>query len=236
MSENVTDIEIVNRKFENLDSELNTFLQSIREIKEIRENVGGLPDKLTQHEAEIEEKKIKLGQLEASISKLLKIFEEKSKGAIVDLEKKADDMAAEVKSALSRFDEISKQAGNQFQEKDRERLETVSKKHEELNIYCKSSKKIIDAHEQAIATLKNGYMTVSGMFEKLETSHNEMKNKLLALQRWPNQIETRTIEMEERLTALVDEKHSNQKAFMWMLLITLIASIAFSFSVFYLQQ
>ncbi len=235
MSENIGDPETISKKFMNLDSEINSFLHTIGEINQMRETVKEFPNKLKQTEIELENRKKKLDNLMSSTDNLLVNFEEKSKGIIFDLERKTDDIAGEVKSSISQFESLFRNSRSHLQDYERENIDKLLKKHEELNDSCKSLKKQVEDNVQSINILKNSYVAVSGIFEKLEVSFGEMKKNMLDLQRRPYEVENKTVEMEERLTALIEENHASQKIFMWVLFVVVFAGIAFSFSVFYLQ-
>ncbi len=63
MNKNLHDIESVCKSLEILNDELDTFFQSIKEIKEIRDTVGALPERLKQYEVEIENQIEKFNQI-----------------------------------------------------------------------------------------------------------------------------------------------------------------------------
>jgi DNA repair ATPase RecN len=63
MNKNLHDIESVYKSLEILNDELDTFFQSIKEIKEIRDTVGALPERLKQYEVEIENQIEKFNQI-----------------------------------------------------------------------------------------------------------------------------------------------------------------------------
>ena len=54
---NKVELETVRKKIQALDSELDTFIKAVREIKEIRNTLGALPEELKQKTAEIEDRK-----------------------------------------------------------------------------------------------------------------------------------------------------------------------------------
>jgi chromosome segregation ATPase len=235
MSENKGDLETVSKKFVNLDSEIDSFLRTIREINQIREDVEEFPGRLKKNETEIEDQKKRVDSLVSSTNNLLITFEEKSKGVLFDLERKTNVLAGEVKSGISELEALFSKNSSEFKDRDRGKINKVLIKQGELNDSFKSLKKQVNTNGQSINILKNSYAAVSGIFEKLETSFNEMKKNIVDLQRRPYEVENKTVETEERLIALIDENYSRQKIFMWMLLAGVIASIGFSFSVFYLQ-
>lgn len=99
---NIVEFEAISEKIKGLENELDTFVQVIREIKEIRRVMGALPADLERNREEIEERKNELDTLIASVSDQLATFEKRAGDLISDLEKKADALvreAGEMRSA-----------------------------------------------------------------------------------------------------------------------------------------
>lgn len=228
MTENVSERETIYKKLEDLDSEINAFVRAVREIKEIREAAGGLPERLQDHETEIENQKKRLDTLLSATHDVLITFEEKSREVICDLEKRAGDMTGELQSRIEEFERKFSRSSEQFNDGDGARLQ-------QLDNTCKALHEMVSENERSINTVKNNYMKASGILDRLESSFDGMERNILALQRRPYETENKMIKMEERLMALIDKKHKSQKTFSWMLLIILIAGTVLSFTVFYLR-
>ena len=95
------DIEALHKTIEGLDKELDTFIQAVREIKEIRKAAGTIPNDLARNKAEIEEWNKELEKLIASANDQLVNFEQRAREAISDLEKKSDAIADEAGAKIS---------------------------------------------------------------------------------------------------------------------------------------
>ena len=230
MNEDLKNLESTYNSFEKLDGELDTFLKSIREVKEIRDTAGSLPEKLKLNEIEIENQKKEIERLILSSNDLLMAFKEKSSGAIFDLGKKTDTLASEVRSGMSKFSDMFQQSNNQLQDQYRQKFEDISEKFEALQAFCESLKNMTFSIEQSVAALQDNYWAVSNIFDKLETSLKETKKNISFLQKRPYEYHNKIKEMEIRLEDLINEKHSRQKNFTWAVLIILVLSVVFLLS------
>jgi chromosome segregation ATPase len=225
--EDMYGLESVKRKFETLDSELNVFLKSIREIKEIRDSVEELPERLKQNKQEIENQKKDLERLMTSTNNLLMTFEEQSKGIIFDLEKKTEALTNEVKSSLSQISNLFKHENIRLPDVNKEALEELSKRVKEIKIAYDSLKEVVESHEQTINLLKDNYMTLSKVFERIEPSIVEMKRNISELQERPHEVESNMKELEKRLKDIFFENLDRQKKVILFTLSLLIGGIIF---------
>jgi chromosome segregation ATPase len=230
MNEDLKNIESAYNSFKKLDGELDTFLMSIREVKEMRDTVGTLPEKLKLNEIEIENQKKELEQLIMSSNDLLIAFKEKSSGAIFDLGKKTDTLASEVRSGMSKFSNMFQQSNNQLQDQYRQKFEDISVKFEVLQAFCESLKNMAFSISQSVTALQDNYWAVSNIFDKLETSLTETKKNISFLQKRPYEYQNNMKEMEMRLEDLINKKYLRQKNFTWAILIMLVLSVVFLLS------
>lgn len=235
MNESIDNMETVQQKLENLDNEVNTFLQVIKEVKEMKDAAGVLHERLINHEGEIEIQKKELEKLTSSTSNLITSIEEKTKEVISDLEKKADTLVNEVKSGLSQISNIFENGNARLQAQQINYADNISNKYDELKNICEILKAMVDSHEQKMNDLQNGYSTASGVFNKMDSSLNEMKKTVYELQMRPYEIDNKIKKMEERLELSINEKYSRQKNFTMVLLLILITTIFFSVIGLYLR-
>ena len=227
MTENVYERDTVYKKLEDLDSEINDFIRTVRELKEIRESAGELTEKLQEHETEIKNQQKRLDILLSSTHDVLVTFEEKSREAIVDMENRAGDMAEEIQSGIDEFEKRISRSSEEGNAGDGTRLQQLEKS-------CKVLQEMVHENERSINRAKGDYLAASGKLDRLESSFADMERNVLALQRRPYETENRMIKMEERLMAIIDKKHKSQKAFSLMLLAVLIAGTVLSLTIFYM--
>lgn len=96
MSEDVYELEKVRKKCEELDKELGTFMQTMAELRALKDEVGMLPEKLTNGESEIAALKKELESMMLSVKKQADSFEKQDNGMINALEKRVYRMEAAV--------------------------------------------------------------------------------------------------------------------------------------------
>ena len=233
MDNNEYNPEIIQKKLEDLDNEVNAFIQVVREVKEMKDTAGVLHERLMSQEGEIEHQKKELEQLISTTKNLGINIEEQTKGVIFDLEKKTDALISEVKSGISQIGNICEKGSAQLQGQQNEQFEDLSNKYEELKKVCETLKTIVDSHEQKIGTLNNGQPGESSFFDKMETSLAELKKNINEIQKRPYEIESKLKKMEEKLELSINEKYSRQKNFTLVVLIILIAAIFLSVITFY---
>ncbi|MBI5664251.1 MAG: hypothetical protein HZC49_04040 [Nitrospirae bacterium] len=225
----------VQKKLEDLDSEVNTFIQVVKEVKEIKASAGMLQKRLMQHEGEIEHKKNELEQLISTTQSLRMNIEEQSKGVIYDLEMMTDTLIREVKSGISQIGNIYEKGSTQLQEQHNETSESLSLKCDEIKKAYEKLKIIVDSHEQRINNLNNSGTGPVNVYDKMEASLNELKKTVNELQKRPYESDNKLIRMEEKLELLINEKYSKQKNFTLVVLIILIAAIFLSLITFYIS-
>ncbi len=235
MGEKGYDVETVSKKFEDLDKEIGIFLQTIKEVKEIRDTVGTFPDMLKHNEVEIEQQKKELASLMSTTNNLLVTFEEQAKGVIFDLENKTDTLTSEVKLSVSQINDIFQQNNAQLRDEHIEKFEEISNKYEEVQTSYTVLKKMVESLEKSGNILKNNYFIVSKIFDKLEISLIEIKKNIAELQKRPYEYKYKIKEVEEQLKTLINEKHSKQQKFTLVLSIVLVASMLFSAIAFHLK-
>ncbi len=219
------ELEGVRKKCVELDHELNTFFQALKEIKEIRDTVGYLPDKLRQNEEDIEHQKVEIEALMSSVSNLLIAFEEQSKGLFFDMEKKTELLVSNTKSSISELKNVFESNSEKLHEQQKERLEQVTTIYEQIQKSFGGIKDIINSHEQSIDMLKSNYMEILKMTERVEASFHELQKYISVLQKRPYDIQGRVNAMEERLRAEFFTKLERQKKVIWAILAVLVISI-----------
>ena len=207
----MSEIESVRKKFEDIDSDLNNFIQSIREIKEIRESVGSLPDRLKQSEQELENQRKDLDRMMSSSNNLLMTFEEQAKGIIFDLEKKTGELTTEVKSSISQIGNIFNENNGALKDHNSQESKELMKKINDLKQSFEIIKNVVGDQQQTVNVLKSDYMAVSGIFDKLEPSLVEMKKSISELQSRQPSPDGAIMEVEKRLMKVMIEKESKQK-------------------------
>lgn len=224
------ELEDVRKKCVELDHELNTFFQALKEIKEIRDVVGNLPDKLRQNEEEMEHQKVEIEALMSSVSNLLIAFEEQSKGLFFDMEKKTELLVSNTKSSISELKNVFELNSEKLHEAQKERLEQVTTIYEQIQNSFGGIKDIINSHEQSIDMLKSNYMEILKMTERVEASFHELQKYISVLQKRPYDIQGRVNAMEERLRAEFFAKlESQKKVILAMLAVLVISVIVFIF-------
>jgi chromosome segregation ATPase len=228
------DIEEVRKKCVDLDSELDTFFQSLKEIKEIRDFVGDLPDKLMQDQEEIESRKAEVEHLKSSVSSLLITFEEQAKGLLFDLQKKTEDLAGDVKSSMSEFKDVFESSASSLNNTQRERLEQITGAYQEIRRFFENIKGVIDSHEHSIITLNDNCAKLLMMLERTELSIKGIQNNAFLSQKKPNEFDAKMKVMEERLKEQFFTKLDRQKnIILWMLTVFIFSIIFIVFYVMY---
>jgi methyl-accepting chemotaxis protein len=106
MSENETQIETMQKKLEDLDKEIDTFIQVVKEVKEMKESSGLLHARLIQNADEIESQKKELERLMSSSSSLIAATGEQTRGIVIDLEKKSEALMQNVKMGIAHLQEL----------------------------------------------------------------------------------------------------------------------------------
>jgi len=226
MTGNEHNPETVRKKLEDLDSEVNTFIQVVRDVKEMKDSAGELTEKLARHEGEIEQQKKELGQLISTTKNLGMNIEEQTKGIIFDLEMKTDALVREVRSGISQISNVCTKGGVQLREHHNETLFHLTNKYEEIKKAYEILKIMVDAHEEKMKGLSNnGYAEAAGLYDKAESSINELKKIVYEIQKRPYEIDSKLSKLEERLELSINEKYSRQKNINLVILIILIAAI-----------
>lgn len=122
---NKINIETVQEKIVGLDNELDTFIQAVQEIKELRNMAGIVYDDLKHGKDDVNERKKDLEVLISSTKDQLLSFNEQNKGIIYDLEKKYDDIAAEAKLNIS--ESINREQNSGYQREIEKRIKKIEK-------------------------------------------------------------------------------------------------------------
>jgi len=233
MSNKEYDIETVKKKIEELDEEVNTFIEVVKDVKEIKDSAEVLQDKLMRHEGEIENKKKELDQLISTTQSLRMNIEEQTKGVIYDLEMKTDALFRDVKSGISQIGNTYENGSTQLQVQHDETIENLSNKYDKMITAYEILKIMVDSHELRMSGLNNDHAGASNNYEKIESALSELKKTVYEIQKRPYEIENKLIKMEERIELSINEKYSRQKNFTLVILIILIAMIFFSVVTFY---
>ncbi len=239
MSENSFDIEGVRKKFEDIDGDLNNFMQSIKEIKEIRNSVGSLPERLKESEAEFESRTMDLDRMMVSTNNLLMTFEEQAKGIIFDLEKKTDSLTNEAKLSIAELGNIFNQSNDQLKSEHSKQTEDVSRKYNDLKQSFEILRNVVGDQQQSVMALKNDYASAAAIFDEIEPSLLELKKSIAELQKRPAESELVTQvkekKMMERLETMIDEKNARVKILSWGHFIILLTGFLYFLFVFYLD-
>jgi len=235
MSENAFDIERVRQKFEDLDNDVDSFIQSIREIKEIRNSVGSLPERLKQSEETMESQRKDLDRMMSSTSNLLMTFEEQSKGIIFDLEKKTADLTGEVKTSISQIGNILNQSNDQLKDQYMKQSDDMLKKYKDLKQSLEILKNVVGDQQQTVNALKNEYTAGSKIFDTMEPSLAAMKKSIAALQARPQSSAVGMHDMEERLKELIQQKGAKQTLLTWSMFIILLTGFLYFLFAFYIH-
>ena len=167
---NIMEYEAISEKIKGLENELDTFIQVVHEIKEIRRAAGTLPDDLERNKAEIEERKKDIEKLLSSTKDMLINFEEQARGVIFDLEKKAEAMAAEIKSTISEIKDTVQSNSYEPLELNKEKIEEMDGKHKKLYESLETMNNAVDSQGQSINDLQESYLSISDLFGKMERS------------------------------------------------------------------
>ncbi len=122
------DKQDIRNKMENLDSELDTFFRSVRELKELRDMVGELPEKLLQGLTELEGQKKEMKKLMVSTQNLFTELEDHAKDILMDMEKKSNAMKGEMRSDISHMDEAYREEFERLRNEHRDRFAEISRK------------------------------------------------------------------------------------------------------------
>jgi len=221
------ELEDVRKKFEVLESELNAFFQSVKEIKEIRDSIGDLPDIIRQNKEDIENQKKDIEGLMTSTSNLLITFDEQAKGLFFDLERKTENLAGNVKASISELKNVFELNSSKLQNEQKDRIEQITGAYEKIKSFFGDIKSLVDSHEQSIIILNDNYAGILKMIQRSEQSLKEIKYNISVLQKKPYEAEDKVKAVEERLKALFFTKLERQKKVIMAILITFIISIIF---------
>ncbi len=239
MSENSFDIEGVRKKFEDIDSDLNNFTQSIREIKEIRESVGTLPERLKESEAEFESRSQDLDRMMVSTNNLLMTFEEQAKGIIFDLEKKTESLTNEAKLSIAELGNVFNQSSDHLKKEHSKHSEDLIKEYTDLRQSLEILKNVVGDQQQSVINLKNDYSSAASIFDKIEPSLLEMKKSIAELQKRQGDselvTEVKEKKMMERLEKVILEKNARVKILSWSHFIILLTGFIYFIFAFYLD-
>ena len=167
---NIMEYEAISEKIKGLENELDTFIQVVHEIKEIRRAAGTLPADLERNKAEIEERKKDIEKLLSSTKDMLINFEEQTRGVIFDLEKKAEAMAAEIKLTISEIKDTAQNSSYEPLELNKKKSEEMGGKHKKLYESLETMNNVLDSQGQSINDLQESYLSISDLFGKRERS------------------------------------------------------------------
>jgi DNA repair exonuclease SbcCD ATPase subunit len=162
--------ESISEKIKGLENELDTFIQVVHEIKEIRNMVGTLPDDLKQNNLVIETRKKELEKLIASANNQLANFEQRARDVILDLEKKTEALATEAKSRISGIKNTAQNSGDELLELNKETVEEMDGKHKKLYDSLETMNAAVDSQGKSINDLQESYLSISELFGKMEKS------------------------------------------------------------------
>ncbi len=235
MNEETYELEIVRKKFEDLDNDLDNFTRSIREIKDIRDSVETLPEQLRQGEEAIGNQKKELDTLLASTNNLLMSFEEQAKGILFDLEKKTDNLSEEAKTSIARINNIFQQSTDQLKETCSEQEEKIFGKYKELHQSLEVLKSVVGVQQQSINTISDKYTEINGVLSSLGQSREEMKKSISRLENRPESSARAAGEVTKELKELIYEKNAKQQMLSWSLFVVMLTGFLYFIFAFYLQ-
>ena len=221
----LNDIESVRKKFEELDSELNTFLEAIKEMNEIKGSIAGLPEKIKKHEADLEDRNREIEKLIAATSDSVLGFEEKSKGLLFDLEKRTELLSSNVKPGSSEPGPSLDAAVTEFGDEQKAKLDHITNSYEQMQSIVENYRDLLDSHEEAIHVLKNRHDDIIKTLEKLNIAVVEMNITASDLPVRPLDIDDKLNAMEKKLREDFFTKLTSQKNTILAVLVLLIAWI-----------
>jgi chromosome segregation ATPase len=138
MTEHDQQMEIMQKRLEGLDKEIDTFIQVVKEVKEMKDSAGILHARLIQDVEEIESQKKELEELISSSSSVIAATGEQTRGVIIDLEKKSEALMNDVKAGISQLQDLQKRPDNidNKLKKLEERLEqSIQEKHSAQKLF-----------------------------------------------------------------------------------------------------
>ncbi|UCD35408.1 MAG: hypothetical protein JSU90_00850 [Nitrospiraceae bacterium] len=235
MNEETGGLEVVQKRLDDLNREVDTFLEDIKHVRSMKASVVELHDQLRAHDGDIVRRKEALEKLITTSEGLMEGIREKTHGVLMDMEKKADTIAAEMKEGIARIEGVCEQGRDKMRSQQREHAEALANKYEEIRNLCSSLQTMMDSQEQKMDGLKKEYGKIFSFYEKIDSSLREMKKTVYDIQKRPYEAESRLKKAEERLEQLINEKYLRQKNFSSMLLIVVIALVVFSITAFYLR-
>jgi chromosome segregation ATPase len=162
-------------------------------------------------------------------------FEEQAKGIIFDLEKKTESLTEEVRSSISQIGSIFKENNGSINNRNSEESAELMKKYESLNQSFEILRNVVGDQQQTVNVLKNDYMAVCDIFDKLEPSLLEMKKSISDLQSRPPGSEEAIKKMEKRLMEVMSEKESGQKVLTIGVFIVLLTGFLYFLFAFYVH-
>lgn len=184
MDKKMDDIKYLSQKLEDLDNELNTFFQSVKEIKEIRDTVASLPENLKKREIEITHQKQELEQLMFSTNNLLMSFEEKTKGLFFDLEQKANILMNDVRLNVSQLKALFQFANTKLKNEQIKNLEHLSEEHKRLETYRETTEKLeltFEENKKYLNELENKIFKREEALKTLFFSKLEKQKRLILI-------------------------------------------------------
>jgi len=217
---NKVELETISNKIKGLDNELDTFIEVVREIKEISNTVGTLPEDLKQNIAEIEAWKKEIEILVSSSKDMLITFEEQARGVIFDLEKKTDILTAEAKLQISEIKNTARNISNELLDLHKEKIKEIDDKYKELSNSLKTIIKAVDSQESSIDDLKKSHLAIA---EKTKTINEKKVTQ--------QKIENRIKKVEEELFMTL----ARQKNVIKIISTVLIAGIVFAIYIYFIQ-
>jgi dsDNA-specific endonuclease/ATPase MutS2 len=164
---NIIEYESISTKIKGLERELDTFIQVVHEIKEIRGAVGTLPDDLEKKKAEIEERKKEFETLISSANDQMVNLEQRARNILSNLEIKNDIMTEE---AGSRISDLIGNMENSIQERTKE-LNKTGNIEKKINIRIKRVEerflKVLTRQQYIIVTMSALFIAGMSFFAYL---------------------------------------------------------------------
>ena len=93
-------------------------------------------------------------------------FEEQAKGFFYELEKKTENLTGDVKSNISELKNIFEINSLKLNNEQKEKIEQITLTYEQIKIFFKNIKSVIDSHEQSINTLNDNYAKALDMIQR----------------------------------------------------------------------
>lgn len=219
------DVETIQKKFIELDRELDMFFQSVKEIKDLRNSISNLPDKLKKSEEEIENQRQEIAALITSAKDILVSFEERATGLFYDLEKKTETLTSDVRSHITEF-RTALEAGA-LGRAEMEKFERMAEEYERIKRFFDNIKTVLDSHEHSINSLKDNYLNTLKIVENSGQALMEIQKTVSELKRITYEPDHAIKTVEAQMKDLFFSQFARQRKVIMFIASLLVVSIIF---------